>query len=99
MPAIFAVLVITNLEALFSVFAGGTDGCVRVWDGEGTPLAGYLLHPDCVNGVAVHPSRPLLATASGQRQVSFKTIDDDNYDDDDDVSWSDNSVRVWDFST
>jgi len=70
-----------------------------VWDGAGTPAAGYLLHPDCVNGVAVHPTRPLLATAAGQRQVSLKTIDNDDDDDDDEVSWSDNSVRVWDFSS
>lgn len=87
------------------VLSGGTDGCVRVWDQEGTPLAGYLLHPDCVNGVAVHPSEPLLATASGQRQVRLKTMNDGDNDDDDgdgdsdSDSWQDNSVRVWRFSS
>jgi WD40 repeat protein len=67
-----------------------------VWDSEGTPLAGYLLHPDCVNGVAVHPSQPLLATASGQRQVSVKTVCEED-EEEDDTCWSDNSVRVWQF--
>ena len=85
----------------FFIVLGGTDGCVRVWDSKGTPMAGYLLHPDCVNGVALHPYRPLLATSSGQRQVSLKINSDDddvNDDDDDDGNWSDNSVRVWQFS-
>jgi WD40 repeat protein len=77
----------------FNSIAGGTDGCVRVWDNEGTPITGYHLNPDCINGVALHPTRPLLATASGQRQFSCKMEEEEDGDD----SWSDNSLRIWQF--
>ncbi|KAM3823907.1 LOW QUALITY PROTEIN: telomerase Cajal body protein 1 [Vipera latastei] len=57
--------------------SGNTNGLVTVWDTTqpppGDPPA--VLPPvlqfqavgDCVNGISLHPSLPLLATASGQR--------------------------------
>ncbi|XP_068785616.1 telomerase Cajal body protein 1 [Struthio camelus] len=57
--------------------SGDSGGCVRVWDTLAAAPAGPepLLPPllrfralrDCVNGASLHPSLPLLATASGQR--------------------------------
>lgn len=35
----------------------------------------YNLHHDCCNGVSLHPSRPILATASGQHH--FIGVDKD----------------------
>ncbi|CAH1116130.1 unnamed protein product [Phaedon cochleariae] len=50
--------------------SGGTDGKVQVWNvSEQTYPSVHMqmgLHSDCCNGVSLHPSRPILATASGQ---------------------------------
>lgn len=35
----------------------------------------YQLHRDCCNGVSLHPTRPIFATASGQHH--FIGIDED----------------------
>ncbi|KAL1779595.1 telomerase Cajal body protein 1 [Sigmodon hispidus] len=58
--------------------SGSTNGTVSVWDISGAisdskldPVVTFLPQKDCTNGTAVssslHPSLPLLATASGQR--------------------------------
>ncbi|XP_066220880.1 telomerase Cajal body protein 1 [Saccopteryx leptura] len=54
--------------------SGGTGGAVSVWDLGGVehgrtpePVLSFLPQKDCTNGVSLHPSLPLLATASGQR--------------------------------
>ncbi|XP_055970854.1 telomerase Cajal body protein 1 [Sorex fumeus] len=54
--------------------SGSTNGAVSVWDTsriepEGKPelVQSFLPQEDCTNGVSLHPSLPLLATASGQR--------------------------------
>ncbi|KAM8819600.1 telomerase Cajal body protein 1 [Rhynchonycteris naso] len=54
--------------------SGGTGGAVSVWDLGGAehtntpePVLSFLPQKDCTNGVSLHPSLPLLATASGQR--------------------------------
>ncbi|XP_015363453.1 PREDICTED: telomerase Cajal body protein 1 [Diuraphis noxia] len=54
------------------------------------------VHNDCVNGVSLHPTLPLLATASGQRHNE----NDDNDDDDDDGNKQilkdiDISLKLW----
>ncbi|XP_007523444.1 telomerase Cajal body protein 1 [Erinaceus europaeus] len=53
---------------------GSTSGTVSVWDitgagleGRPEPVLSFLPQKDCTNGVSLHPSLPLLATASGQR--------------------------------
>ncbi|XP_058415790.1 telomerase Cajal body protein 1 isoform X3 [Diceros bicornis minor] len=53
---------------------GSTSGAVSVWDtsmagheGKPEPVLSFLPQKDCTNGVSLHPSLPLLATASGQR--------------------------------
>ncbi|XP_006739006.1 telomerase Cajal body protein 1 isoform X1 [Leptonychotes weddellii] len=54
--------------------SGSTNGAVSVWDSSGAaqegkpePVLSFLPQKDCTNGVSLHPSLPLLATASGQR--------------------------------
>ncbi|KAL2765781.1 telomerase Cajal body protein 1 [Daubentonia madagascariensis] len=54
--------------------SGSTSGAVSVWDtsragddGKPEPVLSFLPQKDCSNGVSLHPSLPLLATASGQR--------------------------------
>ncbi|XP_003466219.2 telomerase Cajal body protein 1 isoform X2 [Cavia porcellus] len=55
--------------------SGSTSGAVSVWDisgaggddGKPEPVLSFLPQKDCTNGVSLHPSLPLLATASGQR--------------------------------
>ncbi|XP_053425910.1 telomerase Cajal body protein 1 isoform X2 [Nycticebus coucang] len=54
--------------------SGSTTGAVSVWDTSGAgddgkpePVLSFLPQKDCTNGVSLHPSLPLLATASGQR--------------------------------
>ncbi|XP_037347932.1 telomerase Cajal body protein 1 [Talpa occidentalis] len=54
--------------------SGSTSGAVSVWDTSGAgpegkpePVLSFLPQKDCTNGVSLHPSLPLLATASGQR--------------------------------
>uniref|UniRef100_A0A2D4M300 Telomerase Cajal body protein 1 n=1 Tax=Micrurus spixii TaxID=129469 RepID=A0A2D4M300_9SAUR len=60
------------------LLSGNTSGQITVWDTSQPPPADppAVLQPvlqfqavgDCVNGISLHPSLPLLATSSGQRQ-------------------------------
>ncbi|XP_026581041.1 telomerase Cajal body protein 1, partial [Pseudonaja textilis] len=60
------------------LLSGSTSGQITVWDTSQPPPADppATLQPllrfqavgDCVNGISLHPSLPLLATTSGQRQ-------------------------------
>eukprot|EP00041_Stephanoeca_diplocostata_P028786 m.832213 g.832213 ORF g.832213 m.832213 type:complete len:524 (+) comp23435_c0_seq5:217-1788(+) len=73
--------------------------------GTATPTTAFHASDSCINGVSLHPSLPVLATASGQRVFTPKRIrrshsssDDDDSDDADAVSRGDsieNSVKVW----
>ncbi|KAM4678327.1 telomerase Cajal body protein 1 [Discoglossus pictus] len=55
--------------------SGGTQGVVTVWDTLSPPgdtpllpLLQFQAQNDCVNGISLHASFPLLATTSGQRK-------------------------------
>ncbi|XP_006112202.1 telomerase Cajal body protein 1 [Pelodiscus sinensis] len=58
--------------------SGTTEGLVSVWDTAQPPTGDMepVLEPalqfqalqDCVNGISLHPSLPMLASASGQRE-------------------------------
>ncbi|XP_073510578.1 telomerase Cajal body protein 1 [Phyllobates terribilis] len=57
------------------LISGDTQGVVSVWDMISPPEDGVLLpvlqfqaQKDCVNGISLHPSLPILATTSGQRR-------------------------------
>ncbi|KXJ84061.1 hypothetical protein RP20_CCG020955 [Aedes albopictus] len=52
---------------------GNVDGVVRVWNLREVDTVGrsyrkydFPLHRDCCNGVSFHPTRPVVATSSGQ---------------------------------
>ncbi|CAJ0937234.1 unnamed protein product, partial [Ranitomeya imitator] len=74
--------VTTNQRMYFDVessgrylVSGDTQGVVSVWDMISPPEDGVLLpvlqfqaQKDCVNGISLHPSLPILATSSGQRR-------------------------------
>lgn len=55
------------------VWAGGTDGVVRMWEGLGSkegalnPVWQFRAHDDAVSSAALHPTGSVLATCSGQR--------------------------------
>jgi len=76
------------------VLSGGTDGAVRVWNSLGEVISGYLLHPDSVPGVSVHPRLALVATASGQRHVNCSAVENDECA----PTLTENSLKVWSFS-
>ncbi|XP_046945916.1 telomerase Cajal body protein 1 [Lynx rufus] len=64
--------------------SGSTNGAVSVWDTSGAgregkpePVLSFLPQKDCTNGVSLHPSLPLLATASGQRVFPEPTDSED----------------------
>ncbi|XP_072931078.1 telomerase Cajal body protein 1 [Epargyreus clarus] len=83
--------------------SGGTDGVIRVWDekytkwtercgirdfNEESATFRFRLHQDCCNSVSIHPTRPILATGSGQFHFvdPVKVLDEeiDSSDDDGD---------------
>jgi WD40 repeat protein len=73
--------------------SGGTDGCIRIWDSLGEIVSGYLLHPDSVPGLSVHPTLPLIATSSGQRHSDPKSVMEET------ELIAENSLKIWNFST
>lgn len=117
------------------IWAGGTDGVVRVWSELGMCQGGiaprweFETHDgkcctvdsrsylkanfpiDAVSSTTMHPSTTVLATCSGQRQISrlvdLTDLEDDEHDSDDSsLSKSphqsiakrqvlDNSLKVW----
>ncbi|XP_020630480.1 telomerase Cajal body protein 1-like isoform X3 [Orbicella faveolata] len=92
------------------IISGNADGCVSIWDStlpplnddttkEATlqPVMKFVAHGDFVNGASFHPSLPLLATTSGQRQFEEpgNDSDDENTMDQDIVAQVDNSLRIW----
>lgn len=89
------------------IWAGGTDGVARVWRGVGTwegkraPDWEWKAHEDPVSSVAVHPTRTVVATCSGQRAVpglfadaSDSSKDDSDSSEDQSDSSSDSSTSV-----
>ncbi|XP_043469258.1 telomerase Cajal body protein 1 isoform X2 [Leptopilina heterotoma] len=77
-----------------TIVSGGVDGVVKVWKvdvvkateeeaEELNPISRISLSKDCINGVSLHGSLPLLATSSGQRICDERE------------QYRDNSVRLW----
>ncbi|XP_068732065.1 telomerase Cajal body protein 1-like [Montipora capricornis] len=92
------------------IISGNADGTVAVWDTtlppttndsstEATlqPIMKFVAHGDFVNGASFHPSLPLLATTSGQRQFEVRGYYSDNEETmEQDLGMQvDNSLRIW----
>ncbi|CAH2272667.1 telomerase Cajal body 1 [Pelobates cultripes] len=87
------------------LLSGDTQGLVSVWDtmspSEDTsilPLLQFQAQNDCVNGISLHPSYPLLATASGQRK--FPELNDSGDESREEErsphgSMGENSLQLW----
>ncbi|XP_020290432.1 telomerase Cajal body protein 1 [Pseudomyrmex gracilis] len=73
------------------IISGGIDGNISVWelpeiteyDEDLIPKYKIQLSKDCINGISLHRTLPILATSSGQRQCDIETNNRDN------------SVRFW----
>lgn len=96
------------------IATGNTDGVVRVWNLREIDAVGrsyrkydFPLHRDCCNGVSFHPTRPIVATTSGQfhpttngadYSVSSPIVDDDDQQSADKPtrdSSPENSLTLW----
>lgn len=42
------------------------------------PTMTWRAHSDCTNGLSVHPSLPVIATASGQRRIKYPKLGNEN---------------------
>ncbi|KAL1971382.1 hypothetical protein VTN77DRAFT_335 [Rasamsonia byssochlamydoides] len=82
------------------IWAGGTDGIVRVWKnpfdtvGQKEPDWEWKVHDDAVTSAVLHPGGGVLATCSGQRHfLDYAEVDDmGNLTM---RSTGDNSLRIW----
>ena len=68
------------------IWAGGTDGNVRVWEDLGKaegvldPAWTFQASSDAVSSATVHPSGIVFATCSGQRRTAIEEEDDEDGD-------------------
>ncbi|MCJ1341977.1 hypothetical protein MMC31_000156 [Peltigera leucophlebia] len=86
------------------IWAGGTDGFVRIWEGVGmlegdiSPSREVEAHDDAVSSTILHPCGAVLATCSGQRHslpvppLSIYEPKDESESDDEDTSQSSRSL-------
>ncbi|PLN83910.1 WD repeat-containing protein [Aspergillus taichungensis] len=85
-------IVPTHQGESHEVWAGGTDGFMRVWRdptqtaGAQKPQWAWQVHDDAVSSTVLHPMGTVAATGSGQRHTDF---------DDEERVGDDNSVKVW----
>ncbi|KAL8796188.1 MAG: hypothetical protein Q9195_001521 [Heterodermia aff. obscurata] len=84
------------------VWAGGTDGCVRVWEGLGTgegivdSVWQFRAHDDAVCATTFHASGSVLATASGQHHFQHRRRHSTGEESDEDEKETyDNSLKLW----
>lgn len=103
----------TNQRIYFDVtkdnkylISGGTDGYLHVWDlfqdvfeseCDLNSMLSWKAQNDCVNGISVHGTYPLIATSSGQ-QHRLELISDENDDDlfcDKIKEKAENCIKFW----
>jgi len=70
------------------IWAGGTDGYVRVWtdlgmvEGNLDPVWTFGASSDAISSATVHPFGAILATCSGQRRTTTQEDEDEDEDED-----------------
>ncbi|QKX58140.1 uncharacterized protein TRUGW13939_05261 [Talaromyces rugulosus] len=87
-----ADVVATGEQESHEIWAGGTDGAVRVWSnpfasiGAQKPQYEFSMHGDPVTSSVLHPGSSVLATCSGQKQFPDYEQGRQKYD---------NSLKIW----
>ncbi|KAJ5200731.1 hypothetical protein N7491_008462 [Penicillium cf. griseofulvum] len=93
-------IVASGSDGSHEIWAGGTDGFMRVWRspehcaGGKDPDWEYKVHDDAVTSTMFHPMGSVVATCSGQRHF----VSDDSSDEDipaENTKPGDNSLKVW----
>ncbi|XP_059478071.1 telomerase Cajal body protein 1 [Neocloeon triangulifer] len=86
------------------LYSGNTNGLVTVYDvnqasGETCPVGvkrSWKASGDCINGVSLHPTLPIVATASGQRHfVAFEKDDDDEEEEEGEKEEIECCLKMW----
>ncbi|KAK6633411.1 hypothetical protein RUM44_004013 [Polyplax serrata] len=85
------------------LITGTTDGNIKLYNVRNPPTKENILEPvaiwkgheDCVNGLNLHPSNSLLASASGQRHFSFVSGDESEDDSNEEYPTIENSLKIW----
>ncbi|KAI9039558.1 uncharacterized protein KD926_009283 [Aspergillus affinis] len=89
-------IVPTNQGESHEIWAGGTDGFMRVWRdpaltaGSQSPLWEWKVHDDLVNSTVLHPLGSIAATASGQRHYFDDTVGEKS-----DPLTADSTLKIW----
>jgi telomerase Cajal body protein 1 len=82
------------------VWAGGTDGCVRLWrdpgvvEGGHAPDESFKVHHDAVASTSWHPEGAVLATCAG-RDDRYHSADRETNDNDGASEPRDDSLKIW----
>ncbi|KAF8796899.1 telomerase Cajal body protein 1-like [Argiope bruennichi] len=90
------------------IVSGNNNGIISVWDTYKEPKETetddfdvleptlfYMGHKDCVNGISLHPTYPLLCSSSGQRKFRDLLPEDDDELFARELPERDNSLRLW----
>ncbi|GBM01993.1 hypothetical protein AVEN_269586-1 [Araneus ventricosus] len=90
------------------VVSGNNNGVITIWDAYKEPKESdfdefsvlepvqfYMGHKDCVNGISLHPTYPLLCSSSGQRKFPDLLSEDDDQIFARELPERDNSLRLW----
>ncbi|KAF7716761.1 Uncharacterized protein PECH_008797 [Penicillium ucsense] len=93
-------VVVAGPDGGHEVWAGGTDGMMRVWRNPVYSAGGQMpdwevrVHDDAVPSATFHPFGDVVATCSGQRHRLSAELDEQDISVGD-VRRVDNSVKVW----
>ncbi|UJR10513.1 hypothetical protein I4U23_014716 [Adineta vaga] len=92
-----------------TLVTGNSNGHVLGWNinDPSTPILDFLAHDDCTNGISIHPTKPFLATSSGQRRFAGDIHVTVSEDEDEDNLFAElnvkkipreNCVKIWPFN-
>ncbi|KAJ5469087.1 hypothetical protein N7475_006839 [Penicillium sp. IBT 31633x] len=93
-------VVASGPDGAHEVWAGGTDGFMRVWKSPEHCVGGkdpdweFKVHDDAVTSAIFHPTGGVVATCSGQRHFDLDQDSDDDMPEKV-IRQPDNSLKVW----